>query len=108
MKSRTLPYRLSVRKLISRCVLREGRNRTHMKNQILQALTSKERGRLLAQLSLINLSRSTVLFEPGDTPEYIYFPLEAMVSYLSSTSDGQSIEVGLVGNEGVVGIATLF
>lgn len=79
-----------------------------MKNRILEALPAKERRLLSLQLSPINLARAAVLFEPGDIPEYVYFPIEAMVSYLSSTAAGQSIEVGLVGNEGVVGIATLF
>src|SRR5438874_1593310 len=79
-----------------------------MKNRILEALPARERRLLTLQLSPINLPRSTVLYDPGAPPEYIYFPIEAMVSYLSSTKEGQSIEVGLVGNEGVVGIATLF
>jgi CRP-like cAMP-binding protein len=79
-----------------------------MKNRVLEIMPASERRILAMQMMQVNLPRSTVLFEAGDTPEYVYFPLQAIVSYLSSTTDGQSIEVGLVGNEGVVGIATVF
>ena len=79
-----------------------------MDNRILDSLPSKERRQLSQQTTTVHLSRSTVLFESGDAPEFVYFPVDALVSYLSSTAAGQSIEVGLVGNEGVVGIATLF
>src|SRR5579884_3356872 len=79
-----------------------------MKNRVLEALPARDRRLLSMQFTEVNLPRGTVLFEAGTTPEYVYFPIGAMVSYLSSTADGQSIEVGLVGNEGVVGIATIF
>src|SRR5579862_6307088 len=79
-----------------------------MHNQVLEAMPARERRLLSMQMVQVNLPRAAVLFEAGDVPEYVYFPLHAMASYLSSTADGQSIEVGLVGNEGVVGIATIF
>ena len=79
-----------------------------MKNRVLEALPAKERRVVAVQMTEVNLPRSAVLFDAGDSPEYVYFPTGAMVSFLSSTADGQSIEVGLVGNEGVVGIATVF
>jgi|SRR5579884_639838 len=79
-----------------------------MKNRVLEALPARDRRLLSMQFTEVNLPRGTVLFEAGTTPEYVYFPIGAMVSYLSSTADGQSIETGLVGNEGVVGVATIF
>ncbi len=69
-----------MRNLVTKCVRIENQTRRNMKNRILEALPAKERRLLSMQLSPINLARATVLFEPGDTPEYIYFPLEAMVS----------------------------
>src|SRR3954471_18462259 len=78
-----------------------------MENRILEALPAKERRQLSLLMTTVNLSSSTVLYESGDAPEYIYFPIDALVSYLSNTTLGQSIEVGVVGNEGMVGIATL-
>src|SRR4051812_34375898 len=78
-----------------------------MDNRILEALPTKERQQLSLLMTTVNLTSSTVLFEAGDAPEYIHFPVDALVSYLCNTAAGQSIEVGLVGNEGMVGIATL-
>jgi CRP-like cAMP-binding protein len=48
-----------------------------------------------------------VLYEAGAQIRYIYFPDEATISYLSGTSDGQILEVSVIGNEGVVGITSL-
>lgn len=43
----------------------------------------------------------------GDTMRHAYFPLSGLVSLLSSTEDGETIEVAMVGNEGVVGVSIL-
>lgn len=54
------------------------------------------------------LAKDTVLYEAGQRIKQVYFPEEAVISYLSETSDGESIEVCVVGNEGVIGITSLF
>ena len=77
-----------------------------MKNAILESLPQSDRQYIHA--SMVLLKRSVVLCEPGEEPEDVYFPVEAIVSYVSSTAEGQSIEVGLVGNEGMVSVATIF
>ena len=46
-----------------------------------------------------------VVYEPGERPEYVYFPTTAVVSLVYAMADGATAEMGLVGNEGMVGVA---
>jgi len=48
-----------------------------------------------------------VLYEVGERISEVYFPDDAMISYLSGTAEGESLEVSVIGNEGVVGIASV-
>jgi CRP-like cAMP-binding protein len=48
-----------------------------------------------------------VLHKRGESIEYVYFPHRAIVSLISSPEEGSKVEVGLVGNEGVVGIPNI-
>jgi CRP-like cAMP-binding protein len=78
-----------------------------MTNRILKALPPKEHRILLPQLKPVVLTKGTVLYEAGEKIAQVYFPESAMVSYLSGTSEGETIEVCVVGNEGIVGLASL-
>jgi CRP-like cAMP-binding protein len=46
-----------------------------------------------------------VLYEPGERIRYCYFPTSSVISLLYSMEDGSTAEMGLVGNEGVLGVA---
>ena len=81
--------------------------RDAMKNRILKALPSREYRVISSQLKPIMLAKGSVLYEMGERIREVYLPEDAIVSYLSGTADGETIEVGVVGNEGVVGIAAL-
>ena len=74
-----------------------------MKNEILRHLPQRELKLLIPQLQSVELEKGSVLYDAGQLLSYVYFPTGAMVSYLSSTAEGQTIEVCVVGNEGVVG-----
>lgn len=78
-----------------------------MKNRILRALPVKEYRLISAQLKLVELQQGAVLYEAGERIRDVYFPDEATISYLSGTTDGQTLEVSVIGNEGVVGITSL-
>jgi CRP-like cAMP-binding protein len=73
-------------------------------NEILLALPPKERDVLFPKLEFMRLKTHHVLHEPGDTLKSAYFPNSGLVSVLSVFSDGKSVEVGLVGKEGFVGL----
>ncbi len=73
-------------------------------DQILLDLPPKERETLFPKLELVRLKTHHVLHEPGDTLKSAYFCNTGLISILSVFPDGKSVEVGLVGKEGFVGI----
>jgi CRP-like cAMP-binding protein len=78
-----------------------------MKNRILKAIPSRELRVISSQLKPVMLAKGAVLYEAGQLIDDVYLPEDAIVSYLSGTAAGETIEVGVVGNEGIVGIAGL-
>ena len=78
------------------------------RNHILKKLPVRESRLLASHLKPFMLAKDAVLYEAGERIKQVYFPEEAMVSCLSGTADGESIEVCVVGNEGIVGITSLF
>ena len=74
-------------------------------NQLLATLLDADWGRWQPHLELVDLPRGMVLCESGNVPAYAYFPTTAIVSLLSTTEDGASSEIAVVGNDGVVGIS---
>src|ERR1700752_5156896 len=76
----------------------------HINNEILLGLPSKEQESLLPELELVRLKTHHVLHEPGDTLKSAYFCDTGLISILSVFPDGKSVEVGLVGKEGFVGL----
>src|SRR3954464_13445135 len=55
-------------------------------------------------LELVALRAGTVLFEPDETIEHVYFLKNAMVSIISMNSEGSTVEIGMIGHEGMVGV----
>ncbi|HWS88117.1 MAG TPA: Crp/Fnr family transcriptional regulator [Pyrinomonadaceae bacterium] len=82
-------------------------NQLHLanENKILAALPHDEYDRLLPHLERVHLPQSKILCEAGDTIRYAYFPLNGMISLLSITENGETLEVAMVGNEGLVGMS---
>jgi CRP-like cAMP-binding protein len=72
-------------------------------NLVLAALPRSEYERLRPHLETVKLMQGKVLYNVGDTIQHVYFLKGGMASLLSLTEDGLSVEVGMVGNEGVVG-----
>jgi len=76
-------------------------------NRILAALSDEDREGLFPYLEQVSLRAGDVLFEPGERVRQIYFPLNSMVSMLAMMEDGTTVEAGVVGDEGVVGISVI-
>lgn len=74
------------------------------KNRILAALPVNEYNVLAHGLEHLNLSYGKVLYDFGDELRYAYFLNNGMGSLLSVTEKGAVIEVGMVGNEGMLGL----
>ena len=58
--------------------------------------------------AIVCLEARQVLYEPKEPIKYVYFPEKAVISIASLMKDGLTVEAGMVGHEGVVGIHTLF
>ena len=73
-------------------------------NELLLGLPPKESELLFPRLEFVRLQTHHVLHEPGDTLKSAYFCNSGLISILSIFPDGKSVEVGLVGKEGFIGI----
>ena len=76
-------------------------------NELLLGLSQAEGQGLFSKLELVRLKVHHLLHETGDALKSIYFCNSGMISILSVFPDGKSVEVGLVGKEGVIGLPQL-
>jgi CRP-like cAMP-binding protein len=74
-------------------------------NRLLATLPRNEYKRLLPKLKIVSLVLGDVLYEAGDVIKYVYFPNDSIISLISELSDTSWLEVGMVGNEGMAGLA---
>jgi CRP-like cAMP-binding protein len=72
---------------------------------LLDSLPAAVRDGLLPALEPVTLGLGDVIYEPGRPMSHIYFPTTAIVSLIYTMEEGATAEMGLVGNEGVAGIA---
>jgi CRP-like cAMP-binding protein len=74
-------------------------------NVILLSLPDEEYSALRPYLERVDLPQHEILHEPGEKIEFVYFLNEGMTSIVALSGDGRSVEVGIVGKEGMVGMA---
>jgi len=74
-------------------------------NHLLAALPADEFARLKPDLERVSLELGEVIYESGEQLEYIYFPTTAIISLLYIMENGSTAEIGMAGNDGLVGIA---
>jgi CRP-like cAMP-binding protein len=76
-----------------------------VENRLLAALPGKEYEDLLPHLERVSFSLGETIYESSGQLDYVYFPTTAIVSLLYTMENGSSAEMGMAGNEGIVGIA---
>jgi len=76
-----------------------------VQNHLLAGVSDEELTRLLPSLQTIDLHLGEVLYESGEKMDYVYFPTTAIISLLYIMENGSTAEIGVVGNDGLVGIA---
>jgi CRP-like cAMP-binding protein len=73
-------------------------------NRLLEALPSNDLRRMLAECESVELAFADVLYTPRERLSHVYFPTRSFISLIMPVDDGPSLEVGLIGNEGMFGI----
>jgi len=76
-----------------------------LKNFLLATLPAVEFVRVQTKLEPVSLKLGEVLYESGDKMDYVYFPTTAIVSMLYIMENGSTAEIGIVGNDGLLGVS---
>jgi len=74
-------------------------------NRLLAALPAKDRKALIARCDEVELRFGQILDEPGTRIRHVYFPIDSYVSLVTKAAGEASLEVGLVGDEGMHGVS---
>jgi CRP-like cAMP-binding protein len=77
-------------------------------NLILRSLPWAECAEIFSSLEFVRLKLHQVLHEAGEAIKSAYFMNDGMCSVLTVQPDGESVEVGLIGREGFVGLPVIF
>lgn len=76
-------------------------------NRLLAALPRKDRLQFLAGCDLVDFEFSEVVYEPQERIQHVYFPIDSFVSFVAVIDGNQRLEVGMAGNEGMVGASLI-
>ncbi len=76
-----------------------------IRNRLLAALPPKELERLLPNLEEFTLTLNADIYKLGETIHHVYFPVSGIISLVAAVKNGSTLEVGLVGYEGMAGLA---
>ena len=74
-----------------------------MQNRLLAALSPGDYARLQDDLEIVSLKPGQVIYEPGDSLQHVYFPITAILALVSTTRNGSSAELAMIGNDGLAG-----
>jgi CRP-like cAMP-binding protein len=76
-------------------------------NQLVAALPQRSRSRFLADCESVDLQFAAVLCVEGEPMRDVYFPTQSVISLVTTLADGARLEVGIIGNEGMLGTSVL-
>ena len=73
-------------------------------NRLLAALPAEDYQRLRPYLQAVKLPQHLILYHAGENYKYAYFPSYSVVSSVAIMQNGSTTEIGVIGNEGMVGL----
>lgn len=76
-------------------------------NRLLAALPPLGRRRFISNCDDVELEFGAVVSQPGERIRHVYFPTQSFISLVTTLEDGARLEVGIVGNEGMLGTSLL-
>src|SRR3984893_10878071 len=75
-----------------------------VRNDLLRALLNSEYKHLSPKLQQVDLKLGEIIYQANQRIDYVYFPQTAVVAMMDTLEDGGTVEVGIIGHEGMVGI----
>jgi CRP-like cAMP-binding protein len=75
-----------------------------VRNDLLRALLNSEYKHLSPKLQQVDLKLGEIIYQADQRIDYVYFPETAVVAMMDTVEDGGTVEVGIIGHEGMVGI----
>ena len=75
-----------------------------VRNKILLSIPTQEFRAIRSSLEYCNFPSHLILHEPTDTLKFVYFLNAGLISLIVPMEDGQTVEAGVVGNEGAAGV----
>lgn len=79
-----------------------------IRNSVIRNLPAAVLENLLPAIELVQLGGSEYVYQPEDAIHFLYFPETAVVSEFQILEDGKTIETAMIGNEGILGINSIF
>lgn len=76
-------------------------------NRLLNDLPHTVRNKILRHCEMVDIVFGEVLCEPDQPVDYIYFPVTGFISLVTTLSDHEPLEMGLIGNEGMLGVTLI-
>lgn len=76
-------------------------------NGLLDALPAGARERLRPHLEPVTLAFNETIHKSGQEAEHVYFPTSGLISMVATAGNGLSIEIGMVGKEGMFNISSI-
>ena len=75
-----------------------------VQNRLIETLPAEDLGLVSPHLTLIDLERGRLLYDPGDAIDMIYFPHDGVISLMTLMENGAAIESATIGREGALGL----
>ena len=76
-------------------------------NHLIEVLSPAAKARMMARLEPVDLEFGTVLCEAEQTIRHVYFPLSGFISLVATVGLHPPLEMGLIGNEGMLGVTLI-
>ena len=77
---------------------------TTIENRLIAALPIEDRQHFLDSCERVELIFTDILCKIGEPIQHVYFPIDSVISLLAQVDDSSNVEVGMIGNEGMIGI----
>ena len=73
-------------------------------NRLLRAIPADAYARLVAESEVVTVERGELIYQPAEPIRRVYFPTDMILSVISVMENGDRVEVGTIGNEGMGGL----